>query len=150
MHARSGIPLTCLRWAAGADLPSFVATPGRRGPVRPRTNAGISRPASIHVDAFMQRAGSDAPSPSSGPRAPMGPGGAQGFPSPAAQQLQQQVMAAAAAAQHPGVGGPSLAQLLADPAVRMVLAPVCLVPPLTCVALHARSDYVLAGILQGF
>lgn len=112
-----------LRWAAGADLPSIVAPPGRRGPVRTRTSAGISRPASIHVDAFMQRAGGDAASPGSNPRGPAPPGAVQGFASPAAQALQQQVMAAATAAQHPGAGGPSLAQLLADPGVRMVRRP---------------------------
>ncbi len=90
--------------------------------MRARASSSISRPASIHVDDFVQRgaAGEAAnPNPKGGAAGDGGGGsGAGPLAAPAAQQLQRQVLAAAGSS----AGGPHLAQLLADPAVRMVRA----------------------------
>jgi hypothetical protein len=128
-HAKPGDP------APGAGLPPVAAPPARRAPARGRAAAGVSRPASIHVDDFQRAAGSG-PSPAGSyhPKPNGGGGGGGGggsqapaLPTPAAAaQLQRQVIAAAAAQQRGGAaGGSSLAQLIADPAVRAVSACAC-------------------------
>ncbi len=126
-HPKAGDP------ASGAGLPPVAAPAARRAPARGRAAAGVSRPASIHVDDF-QRASGGGPSPAGGyhPKpngGGIGGGGGQApaLPTPAAAaQLQRQVIAAAAAQQRGGAAGSSsLAQLIADPAVRAVSACAC-------------------------
>jgi len=128
-HPKPGDP------ASGAGLPPVAAPPARRAPARGRAAAGVSRPASIHVDDF-QRALGGGPSPAGGyhpkPNGGGGNGGGGGgqapaLPTPAAPaQLHRQVIAAAAAQQRGGAAGSSsLAQLIADPAVRAVSACAC-------------------------
>lgn len=94
----------------GADLPPVIAPPGRtRGNARARNQTGsLSRPSSIHVDDFQRGV---VPKPGQHKPELGQDGGGPGLPTPRGSGGLQPRGSGG------GVGGPTLPQLLSDPAV---------------------------------
>ncbi|CAL8468510.1 g8050 [Coccomyxa elongata] len=128
--AKSPLPAAGDAAMPGADLPPVIAPPGRtRGNARARSQTGsLSRPTSIHVDDFQRNAGQGLPgmgdagrsggltTPRGSSFSSHGSGHGPGGPGSGRHSSSRNAGGSSGSGSS-GSGGPSLAQLLSDPAV---------------------------------